>query len=177
MPRLFGMQVVPDGQATHGDGLPIIAPSAALLSARHVESFKVVTHAPALSVQPTQLPGPPPRPPPTPPPVPPPVPPEQVPVETLHEPPLTHATQDAPPSPHWDAVRFVTQVLPVQQPFGHVALLHAPPVQVPLVHDWPLVQLMHALPPVPHALMDVPGWQMPRRSLQPVQVMGDSQTP
>lgn len=61
-----------------------------------------------------------------------------------------HAMQARPPAPHV-AGEGVLQVIPVQQPFGHAQLLHAPPAQVSLAG-----QVAQAWPALPHAVGEVP---------------------
>lgn len=40
-----------------------------------------------------------------------------------------HWLQELPPVPHWKSVGGLTQALPLQQPFGQLPALQAPPVQ------------------------------------------------
>ena len=60
------------------------------------------------------------------------------------------AAHAAPEIPHWpfDWLALATQVVPLQQPFGHEAALHtqAPPLEQVV----PVGQAMHAPPFVPH---------------------------
>ena len=62
--------------------------------------------------------------------------------------------------PHAVLVVPATQVLPLQQPFGHVAALHGGwqtlPWQVPPV----AAQFWHAWPPVPHEVFELPVTQV-----------------
>jgi hypothetical protein len=52
-----------------------------------------------------------------------------------------------------------------QQPFGQVVALQT---QAPLTHGWPAAQATHAPPPVPQDWLDVPAWQVPLPSQQPL---------
>jgi hypothetical protein len=78
----------------------------------------------------------------------------QVPLVLLHSWPALHVPQVAPPAPHWLLVSlpYGTQVLPLQQPFGHecASQTHAPLV---VLHSWPVAQLEHAEPAAPHMLL------------------------
>lgn len=77
--------------------------------------------------------------------------------------PTPHVTHELPVAPHAIAVGGEVQVEPEQHPPGHVdalQLAHTPDAHVPEA------QLVHAAPPVPHALDDVPAmhelpWQQP----------------
>lgn len=77
--------------------------------------------------------------------------------------------QVAPPEPHVAVVSPVSQRLPLQQPWQllglHVLPVHWLSLQVPLVHA------LHAWPPLPQALVRLPGMQTPFEQ-QPPHVAG-----
>ena len=80
----------------------------------------------------------------------------EVPLHVWLVPQLVHV---APPVPQAALMVPAWQTLPWQQPPGQVVTLqleverHCVPLQL-----WPLPQVMHTPPPVPHALVAVPGW-------------------
>jgi hypothetical protein len=84
----------------------------------------------------------------------------------------SHATQADPPTPHALTERPL-HVGPEQQPVAHVI---AHPLQVPLSHVCPPGQLWHAEPPLPHAPVLLPAWQVPELSQHPVGHEVPSQT-
>jgi hypothetical protein len=68
------------------------------------------------------------------------------------------AAQAAPAIPHWpfDWLAYATQLVPLQQPFGHEVALQtqAPPVEQVV----PVGQAAHAPPFVPHVAADGGAW-------------------
>lgn len=73
--------------------------------------------------------------------------------------------QRLPPEPHCVAVGVPTQVPPAQQPVGQVAAeqpAQVLPTQLWAPHD------AQAAPPVPHTALELPGWQSPVASQQPL---------
>ncbi len=77
------------------------------------------------------------------------------PVVVLHCCPVPHDAHAAPPAPHEEFVSeaYSTQVLPLQQPFGHEVALHT---HCPLLvlHIWPVAHAAHAAPPEPQEVFD-----------------------
>ena len=96
------------------------------------------------------------------------------PVVLLHSCPEAHAPHDAPPAPHevFDSEAYASQVLPLQQPFGHEVPLHT---HCPLpLHCWVGAHAAHAAPPAPHDAFDslansshVPALQQPEHDVPP----------
>ena len=81
--------------------------------------------------------------------------------------------QETPPVPHWVICVPLWQLpLPSQHPLGQLAALQVVLIvtQVWLcgAHVLFAAQLEHASPFVPHAAVDVPAWQLPLLSQQPV---------
>ncbi len=73
------------------------------------------------------------------------------PVVVLHIWPVPHAAHATPPVPHdvFVSDAYGSQVLPLQQPFGHevASQTHCP---VFLLHSWPVAHAAHAAPAAPH---------------------------
>ncbi len=93
------------------------------------------------------------------------------PLPQAHEPPLqlsasdgSHATQARPSPPQFES-DGVSQLLPLQQPVAHVI---EQPSQALLTHEVPPLHEAHNAPPDPHAVGEVPSWQTPLASQQPV---------
>ena len=71
------------------------------------------------------------------------------PVALLHSWPVAQDPQAAPLVPHepLDSEAYGSQVLPLQQPFGHDAALQT---HAPLLHVWPAAHAKQFAPPAPH---------------------------
>ncbi len=87
----------------------------------------------------------------------------------VQESPGGQGKQAPPPVPQAD-VLVPDSHLPnaSQQPVGHDDELHVAPSHAPETQVSPDGQARHALPPLPQALVLVPGWQVPEGSQQPV---------
>lgn len=83
-----------------------------------------------------------------------------------------HATQADPAVPHAVTVPGARQFEPAQHPFEQVVGLQLAG-QVPLLQ---FAQGTHASPPEPQAIVEVPGWQTPFASQQPLGQLTASQT-
>jgi hypothetical protein len=66
--------------------------------------------------------------------------------------------------PHAELVSVVMQLFPLQQPWPHELESH---LHAPLTHSWPVAQIAHATPPVPHVPFPE-AWQRPLLSQQPL---------
>jgi hypothetical protein len=95
-------------------------------------------------------------------------------VGPLHTPPEQvspggHGRQAFPPVPQARVLVPGSQFPKLsQQPFGQVIALQVAPWQAPPLHVSPAGHTLHALPPFPHAIVLVPGWQTPAALQQPV---------
>ncbi len=87
----------------------------------------------------------------------------------MHVSPEGHVVQARPPTPHAEVLFPGSQIpLASQQPVGHVVPLHGGGAHVPAVHESPEGQTLQALPPVPHAPVELPDSQKPKASQHPV---------
>jgi hypothetical protein len=143
--QLPALQLSPAGQATHEAPPVPHAPGVVPTSQKPSESQHPVGHVAELQPAPVHFP------------------PEQ-------ESPDGHGKHADPPVPHAD-VLVPDSHLPAlsQQPVGQLVELHVAPWHEPVTHVSPTGHTEQDAPPVPHAPLTVPGWQVPsRRSQQPV---------
>ncbi len=87
----------------------------------------------------------------------------------VHESPGGQGRHAEPPVPHAEVLVPVSQ-LPVlsQQPMGHVMALQVTPWHEPETHVSPDGHTAHALPPVPHSVVTLPGSHRPDVLQHPV---------
>ena len=88
--------------------------------------------------------------------------------------PLAQSRHAVPPLPQALPLVAVTHLPPASQQPVQLAALHVVESgwQLPLVHDSPVLQVLHAPPPVPQPDSDEPGTQLPLLSQQPLQLPG-----
>jgi hypothetical protein len=86
-----------------------------------------------------------------------------------HASPGGHGSHGKPPAPQAE-VLVPASHLPAlsQQPVMHVRGLHVRPSQAPVRQASPVGQASHACPPLPQAVVLVPGWHVPDPSQHPV---------